>query len=124
VQVPKVADISLQHINHHSQDKLEVQSRITAQKSLLALQVKRMQAFANSTTVSGMNTAMYVYSSESTFHCVMSIRSRARRPTGIDWFDSWYIMKMVRHPASLMVRAYIPGSYEMAAASSCHLKLQ
>jgi hypothetical protein len=52
-----------------------------------------------------------MYSDESMFRCVRATRKRVRRPVGSNQFDSWYIVKKVKHPASLMVWACFSGSY-------------
>jgi transposase len=44
-----------------------------------------------------------MYSDESTFRCIRSIKSRVRRAPGSNRFDSWYTVKTVKHPDSVMV---------------------
>ncbi len=70
------------HINRLIKDKLKLPSRIAAQKTLLALRMKKRLAFTKQYryfTEEDRSTVMY--SDPSTFWCIRSIRSRVRRPT-------------------------------------------
>jgi hypothetical protein len=85
---------------------------MAAQKPLLTLKMNKRLACAKQYrhfTEEDWITVMY--SDDSTFCCARSIRSRVRRLTGADWFDSQYTMKTVEHPASLMLWACFSGSY-------------
>jgi hypothetical protein len=50
-----------------------------------------------------------MFSDESTFRCVRSIKTHVRRPEGSNRFDSWFTVKMVKHPDSVMVWGCFSG---------------
>jgi transposase len=111
-QVPEVSGISVRHINWLILKKLKMPSRIAAQKPLLTEKMKKKRlAFAKkhrSWTAEDWRKVMY--SDESTFRCLRSTRSRVRRPTGSNRFDSRYTVKTVKHPDSVMVWACFSGA--------------
>ncbi len=120
-QVPEVATVSIKHISRLIKDTLKIPSRIAAQKPLLTFQLKRKRlAFARKYhhfTADDWSTVMY--SDESTFWCIRAVRSMVRRPSGMNRFDTHYTVKMVKHPASLMVWACFSGSCGRGGIYSC-----
>jgi hypothetical protein len=94
-QVPEVAAVSVKHISRLIKEKPKILSGIAAQKPLLTFRMKKKRlAFAKKYrlfTPDDWSTVMY--SGESMFRCIRSIRSMVRRPSGMDRFDSHYTVK-------------------------------
>jgi hypothetical protein len=98
--LPELSSLSDQTIQHHLQITLNLSSRSAAQKPLLTDRMKRKRLpFCrkyNNWTAADWGKIMY--SDESTFRCIQSIKSRVGRPPGSNRFDSRYKMKTVKHP--------------------------
>jgi hypothetical protein len=107
-----VAAISVKHICCLIKEKLKIPSRITAQKPLLKLKMKkkRLSFDEQYCHLTEDDRSTVIYSDENTFQCILWIRSTVRRPSGTHQFESQYTMKTVKHPASLMVWACFSGS--------------
>jgi hypothetical protein len=112
-KVPEVAAVGLRHIRKLLVEKLRLPSIVAAQKPLITKKMKAKRlAFAKKYQHwTEEDWIKVMYTNESTFRCLRASRKRVRRPVGSDQFDSWYTMKTVKHPASLMVWACFSGSY-------------
>jgi hypothetical protein len=112
-QILEMAALSMKHISRLVKEKLKIPSRIAAQKPLLTLIIKKKRlAFAKKYCYfTADDWSTFMYSDESMFRCIRSIRSMVRRPSGTDKFDFRYTVKMVKHPASLMVWVCFSGSF-------------
>ncbi len=112
-KVPEVAAVGLRHIRKLLVEKLRLPSRVAAQKPLLTkkMKAKRLAFAKKHRHLTEEDWSKVMYSDESTFRCMRATRKRVRRPVGSDRFDSQYIMKMVKHPASLMVWGCFSGYF-------------
>jgi transposase len=111
-EVPEMAGLTVRYINHLIFKRLKIPSRIAAQKPLLTKKMKeRRLAFAKKYRQwTEEDWAKVMFSDESTFRCLRATRSRVRRPTGSDRFDSRYTVKTVKHPDSVMVWGCFAGN--------------
>jgi hypothetical protein len=63
------------------------------------------------------NWEKVMYSDESTFRCIRSIKTRMRRAKGSDRFDSRFTSMTVKHPDSVMVWGCFSGAVERVACT-------
>jgi hypothetical protein len=110
--VPEVACLTVRYINHLILKRLKIPSRMAAQKPLLTKKMKSKRlAFAKKYKHwTEEDWSKVMFSDESTFRCLRAVRSRVRRPTGSDRFDSRYTVKTVKHPDSVMVWGCFAGN--------------
>jgi hypothetical protein len=103
--VPELATVAERTISHHLRNTLKLPSRSAAQKPLLkASMVKKRLAFCRKYkhwTEADWEKVMY--SDESTFRCIRSVKSKVRRPSGSNRFDPRYTSVTVKHPDSVMI---------------------
>ncbi len=104
--VPKVSSFSDRTIQHHLQKSLNLPNISAAQKPLLTPRMKKKKlAFcAAYKDWSAADWEKVMYSDESTFHCIRSIKTRVRRAKGLDRFDSRFMSATVKHLDTVMVR--------------------
>jgi transposase len=103
--LPELSSLSDRMIQRHLQITLNLPSRSAAQKPLLMdrMKKKRLAFCRKYTNWTAADWGKVMYSDESTFRCIRSIKSRVRRAPGSNRFDSWYMVKTVKHPDSVMV---------------------
>jgi hypothetical protein len=107
----ELSSLSIRMIQHHLQITLNLPSRSATQKQLLTDRMKRKRlAFCRiykNWIAADWGNVMYL--DESTFRCIWSIKFRVRRTPGFNRLDSWYTVKTVKHPDSVMVWGYFTG---------------
>ncbi len=110
--VPELVSVSERTIQHHLQKTLDLPSRSAAQKPLLTPKmIKKRLAFCRQyKNWTEADWAKVMYSDESTFRCIRSIKSRVRRPKGSNRFDPRYTSTTVKHPDSVMIWACFSGN--------------
>jgi hypothetical protein len=103
--VPELCTVSERTIQRTFQKYLKMPSRIANQKPLLTTKMKaRRLKFAKAYRHwTSADWAKVMFSDESTFKCLRSIRGKVRRPRESSRFDSRYTIKTVMHPDSVMV---------------------
>ncbi len=110
--VPELAAISDRTVQRRLQKDLKMPSRVAAMKPLLTTQMKKKRmAFCRK--YKGWTAAQWekvMFSDESTFRVIRSVRTLVRRPSGSNRFDSRFTMKTVKHPASVMVWGCFSGA--------------
>jgi transposase len=110
--VPELRTVSERTIQRTLQRDLKMPSRIAAQKPLLTMKMKAKRlkfakAYRHWTSA---DWAKVMYSDESTFKCLRSVRGKVRRPRESSRFDSRYTVKTVKHPDSVMVWGCFSGT--------------
>ena len=110
--IPELQAVSERTVQRYLQKKLNLPSRSAAQKPLLTkkMKKKRLQFAKNYLHFTAEDWSKVMYSDESTFRCIRSIKGKVRRLVGSDRFDSRYTIKTVKHPDSVMVWACFTGS--------------
>jgi transposase len=103
--VPELSAVSERSVQRHLQTTLDMPSRSAAQKPLLTLKMKKKRlAFCRAYKAwTAEDWANVMFSDESTFRCIRSIKTKVRRPSGSNRFDPRYTAKTVKHPDSVMV---------------------
>jgi len=102
---PELAHLAERTISHALQKHLKMPSRVAAMKPLLSVKMKkkRLQFAKKHKDWSAADWSKVMYSDESTFRCIRATRSKVRRPSGSNRFDSRFTVKTVKHPDSVMV---------------------
>jgi transposase len=110
--LPELAPMSERSIQHHLQKSLNLPSRSAAQKPLLTLKMKKKRlAFCRAYKKwTAEDWERVMYSDESTFRCIRAVKTKVRRPSGSNRFDSRFTVKTVKHPDSVMVWGCFSGA--------------
>jgi hypothetical protein len=92
--VVEVSSFSEQTIQHHLQKSLNLISRSAAQKTFLTsrMKKKRLAFYAAYMDWSSGDREKVMYSSESTFLRMRSIKTKVRRAKESDYFDSHFTL--------------------------------
>jgi hypothetical protein len=110
-EVLEVACLMVQCINYLILKRLKIPRRIAAPKPLLIKKMKgKGLAFAaNYWNRTEDDWSKVIFSDESTFCCLRATKSCVRRPTRLDYFDTLYRVKIIKHP-SMMVWECFAGN--------------
>lgn len=110
--LPEIANVSERNVQFHLQKTLGLPSRSAAQKPLLTPKmIKKRLAFCRQyRDWTEADWANVMYSDESTFRCIRSIKSKVRRPSGSNRFDPRYTSLSVKHPDSVMIWGCFSGN--------------
>jgi hypothetical protein len=109
--VAKLASVRKCIIQWSVQKDLKMLSRCAAQKPLLTEKIKKKRmSFCKASqhwTSDGRSKVLY---SDVTSKCIRSISTKVRRLTGSNHYDSWYMIKTVKHPNSVMIWGCFSGA--------------
>jgi hypothetical protein len=96
---PELAGVAHRTIAHALQNYLKVPSRSAAMKPLLTkkMKLKRLAFAKKHKYLTKEDWSKEMFSDESTFRCVRSIKTQVRRPEGSSRFDIQYTLKTVKH---------------------------
>jgi transposase len=110
--VPNLDGVSDRTVQRSLTDYLKMPSRSAALKPLLTdkMKKKRLQFARAYSHFTAEDWSRVMYSDESTFRCIRSTRTKVRRPSGSNRFESKFTVKTVKHPDSVMIWGCFSGS--------------